>query len=491
MQYVSNGHTAMDDPYGFLRYPRQEARKEKVPQRVRHWREYVQVMPEQQATRQANRCMDCGTPCCHTACPVHNLIPEWNALVFNAHWQRAYRQLDSTNNFPEITGRICPAPCEHACTLRLAGSPVTIKSVELAIAERAWQQGWVRPETGRRRKNRRVAIVGSGPAGLACAQQLVRVGYAVTVLEKSDRVGGLLRYGIPDFRLEKSVLERRLAQLVAEGVEFRTGVHVGVNRTMDEVCARADAVVLACGTEQAREIRVPGCGLQGIHYAMPYLVQQNQRVAGIAIDPDALIDARGKEVVVIGGGDTGHDCVGTAIRQQARRVTQVQYHERPSRHTEVLDYWPEPVPQLHIADTDAEGCKRIWGWDTVAFDGDAGRVSCVLLQRLQWLQDSDGRWQKRPLREPPQRLPARLVLIAIGFAHPVHEGLLNELSLELDARGNVAADDKSYATSAEGVFTCGDMRRGQSLVVWAIREGRQCARAVDTYLSGYSELPYV
>lgn len=480
----------MDDPYGFLRYPRQEARKEPVPKRVRHWHEYVHVMPDRQATRQANRCMDCGTPCCHAFCPVHNLIPEWNSLVFNAHWQRAYRQLDSTNNFPELTGRLCPAPCEHACTLSLADHPVTIKAVELAIAERAWQRGWVRPRTSKRKKGRRVIVVGSGPAGLACAQQLVRVGYAVTVLEKADRPGGLLRYGIPDYRLEKTVLERRLTQLVAEGVQFRTGIHAGVTVPPGELCRSADAVVLACGAEQPRKVIVPGHDLYGIHYAMPYLEQQNRRIAGSVFDSDELIDARGKDVVVIGGGDTGHDCVGTAIRQGARQVTQVQYHERPPRHANVLSYWPGPVPVLRTADTDAEGCKRIWGWDTVAFDGHEDRVSCVLLQRLQWIKHKDGSWHKRRFHEPPRRLPAQLVLIAIGFAHPVHEGLVETMMLELDGRGNVMADSKTYETDAVGVFACGDTRRGQSLVVWAINEGRQCARSVDMHLSGYSDLPY-
>ncbi|GMQ84090.1 MAG: glutamate synthase subunit beta [Gammaproteobacteria bacterium] len=481
----------MDDPYGFLRYSRQEARKEPVPKRVRHWHEYVHVMPDRQATQQADRCMDCGTPCCHSYCPVHNLIPEWNSLVFNAHWRRAYRQLDSTNNFPEFTGRVCPAPCEHACTLTLADRPVTIKSVELAIVERAWQRGWVRPEICTRKKGKRVTVVGSGPAGLACAQQLVRVGYAVTVLEKADRVGGLLRYGIPDFRLEKAVLERRLAQLEAEGVKFRTGVHAGVTVQPGDIRRNADAVVLACGVEQPREVNVPGCDLGGIHYAVPYLKQQNRRIAGDVIDAGTLIDARGKDVVVIGGGDTGRDCVGTAIRQGARQVTQVQYHARPLLHANVLRYWPQPMPVLRIADTDAEGCKHIWGQETVAFDGREGRVSCVLLQRLQWKKCVDGTWHKDRLHEPPQRLPAQLVLIAIGFAHPVHEGMIETLALELDGRGNVAADSETYTTSTDGVFSCGDMRRGQSLVVQAINEGRQCARAVDMYLSGYSELPYL
>jgi glutamate synthase (NADPH/NADH) small chain len=481
----------MHDPYGFLRYPRQEARKEKVPKRVRHWHEYVPVMPDRQAARQANRCMDCGTPCCHSFCPVHNLIPEWNSLVFDAHWRRAYRQLDSTNNFPEFTGRVCPAPCEHACTLTLADCPVTIKSVELAIAERAWKKGWVPPVICNRKKGKRVTVIGSGPAGLACAQQLVRVGYAVTVLEKADRIGGLLRYGIPDFRLEKTLLERRLAQLVAEGVEFRTGIHAGVTMKPADILRNADALVLACGAEQPRQVNVPGHQLGGIHYALPYLKQQNQRIAGGAIDPEVLIDARDKDVVVIGGGDTGHDCVGTAIRQGARQVTQIQYHERPPRRANVLHHWPEPAPLLRIADTDAEGCKRIWGWDTVAFDGRGERVSCVLLQRLQWIKHTDGSWHKRHFHEPPQRLPAQLVLVAIGFAHAVHAGVVETMLLQLDGHGNVVADNETYATSVDGVFTCGDMHRGQSLVVWAIREGRQCARAVDIYLSGYSELPYV
>lgn len=481
----------MDDPYGFLRYPREVPRKEPVPQRVRHWREYVQPMRNGQLVRQASRCMDCGTPYCHAGCPVHNLIPEWNSLVSRTDWYHAWRQLDSTNNFPELTGRLCPAPCEDACTLTLSGSPVTIKSIELAIAERAWQEGWVQPHPARHQRRERVGVIGSGPAGLACAQMLARVGYHVTVFEKSDRPGGLLRYGIPDFRLQKSMLERRLAQLEAEGVVFRSGVQVGADLTADRLRQRYDAVVLACGAGQPREVSVPGHSLQGIHYAMPYLTQQNRYIAGARIEAAQRIDAQGKAVVVIGGGDTGQDCVGTAIRQGARRVTQVQYHDRPPERVDILAYWPDPAPVLRPTDTGEEGARRIWGYDTVAFDGNGGRVSAVRLQPVRWKHTANGRLEKQPADEPQQVLNAQLVLIAIGFAHPVHDALISDMGLALDARGNVLAPDTVYQTSIDGVFSCGDMRRGQSLVVWAIREGRQCARAVDCYLSGDSELPLV
>jgi glutamate synthase (NADPH/NADH) small chain len=478
----------MEDPAGFLKYPRKEARKQGAGQRVRHWHEYEQVMPHSQACCQATRCMDCGTPDCHSYCPVHNLIPDWNELVHDTQWRSAWLELESTNNFPEFTGRLCPAPCEDACTLRLTDSPVTIRSIELAIAEHAWEYGWVKPQRSARQLFRRVAVIGSGPAGLACAQQLARTGYRVTVYEKSNRIGGLLRYGIPDFRIEKRVLDRRLQQLQAEGVIFRTGVEVGVQLDIEELRRTAHAVVLACGSEMPRDIDVPGRQLDGIHFAMDYLVQQNRRIAGDHDAHASVITAYDKDVVVIGGGDTGSDCVGTAIRQGARQVTQLQYHDRPPLHAEVRDYWPEHVQEWHETDHDAEGCRHVWGFDTVAFEG-LEYVNCLILRQLRWRRRAGGGWDKQVLPGRARQLPVQLVLLAMGYAHPVHRGLVESLGLKLDECGSVSALETDYQTSTPGVFSCGDMRRGQSLIVWAIREGRQCARAVDVWLSGSSELP--
>lgn len=481
----------MDDPHGFLKYSRLESGKERPPRRVRHWREYIRNMPGRQAVCQANRCMDCGIPYCHSYCPVHNQIPEWNTLVSEENWQSAWQQLDSTNNFPEITGRLCPAPCEDACTVSIADQPVTIRSLEKAIAEHAWQEGWVQPQRCKRRLVEHVAIVGSGPAGLACAQQLVREGYRVTVYEQADRLGGLLRYGIPDFRLEKRILDRRLKQLVAEGIQFHTGMKVGVTLELEELQRSNEAVVLACGCGQPRDVPVPGRELRGIYFALDYLSQQNHRIAGDIIETEAAILARDKDVVVIGGGDTGADYVGTAIRQGAKTVTQVQYHERPPECADILRYWPEPAPKLCITDIDAEGCQRIWGWDTIHFESLGGWVTSVRLQRLEWTERADGSLEKWLLPGQFLCLPAQLVLVAAGYACPLHAGLLEHSGLGLDTRGNVSASDIDYMTDAAGIFACGDMRRGQSLIVWAIREGRQCARAVDVWLAGCSDLPRV
>jgi len=481
----------MVDEKGFLHFRREPADKEFPAQRVHHWHEYEAIMPVAQACVQARRCMDCGTPGCHARCPVHNLIPDWNLLVSEQDWAAAWAQLEQTNNFPEFTGRICAAPCEPACTLSIGSQPVTIRSIELAIAEHAWQAGWVRPQRSRRRLFRRIAVVGSGPAGLACAQQLVRAGYRVTVYEQADRIGGLLRYGIPDFRLDKAVLERRLQQLEQEGVRFRPAAGIDSAQRLAALRRESHAVVLACGAREPRELDVPGSGLRGIYPALQYLEQQNRRVAGDAVLHHARIDARGKVVAVIGGGDTGSDCIGTALRQGATAVYQLQYHERPPPGVDNLLYWPEPLPVWHPSDHDEEGARHIWGYDTIACTGRHGTVRGLLLQRLDWRRGADGAWIRRRRPGPLRQLPVQLVLLAMGFRHTRHAGLVGEAGLGLDAHGHVAANAHDYRTTLDRVFSCGDMRRGQSLVVWAIREGRQCARAVDLALAGHSELPYL
>ena len=483
----------MHDPSAFLHIPRIEPPRQPARQRLRHWREYESLLPDAQSARQSDRCMDCGVPWCHSHCPVHNQIPEWNGLVSAADWHAAWEQLESTNNFPEFTGRLCPAPCEHACTLRLSGAPVTIRAIELAIIEQAWESGWVcpQPPTPTHGAPRRIAVVGSGPAGLACAQQLARAGHRVMVYERDERIGGLLRYGIPDFRLEKWVLDRRLEQLRAEGVRFCSNTRVGVDLDSDALRSSVDALVLACGSTEPRDVPVKGRGLAGVHFALDYLSQQNRRVAGAGFDGNTQIDARGLDVVIVGGGDTGSDCVGTALRQGAHSVTQIQYHAEPPTRGDVLEYWPEPVLERHADDHEAEGGQRLWGWATVGLGGERGKVFQVELQRLRWRRDNTGPWRRELIPETTQRLPAQLVLIAVGYQHPVHGDVIGGLGLRLDEHGNVAANDQDYRTSCDGVFACGDTRRGQSLVVWAIREGRQCAEAVDRYLTGASDLPRV
>ena len=485
----------MHDPSAFLHIPRVEPSRQPPGKRIRHWREYEALLPANRCAGQAARCMDCGVPCCHSHCPVHNQIPDWNGLIGDGDWRAAWEQLESTNNFPEFTGRLCPAPCEDACTLRLAGSPVTIRAIELAIIERAWKAGWVQPQPAvpeqAKARAARIAVVGSGPAGLACAQQLARAGHVVSVYERDAEVGGLLRYGIPDFRLEKWVLDRRLAQMRAEGVRFLTETQVGTNPRADELACDSDALVLACGSSEPRDVSVPGRDLDGIHFALDYLGRQNRRIGGAWPAPGVRMDARGLDVVVIGGGDTGSDCVGTAIRQGARSVTQIQYHLSPPHLGDVLMHWPEPVPELTPNDHDAEGNQRLWGWDTVDFSGRRGRVQSMLLQRLRWWRDEQGRWRRQPVSGQVRRLSAQMVLIAIGYRHPVHGDAITQLDLALDQRGNIAANDRDYCSSHGGVFACGDARRGQSLVVWAIREGRQCAASVDRRLRGRSDLPVV
>jgi glutamate synthase (NADPH/NADH) small chain len=470
----------MGKPTGFKEFARKTPGVEPIAERVRHYREFTSALPEDELGRQGARCMDCGVPFCHQGCPVNNNIPDWNDLVYRGRWKEASAALHSTNNFPEFTGRICPAPCEASCTLNLDDVPVAIKTVEQAIVERAWSEGRVRPDLSRLRTAKRVAVVGSGPAGLAAAQQLVRAGHAVVVLEKNAKVGGLLRYGIPDFKLDKAVIDRRVRQMEAEGVHFRTHAHVGVGVPVAELLDGFDAVVLAGGAGQPRDLAVPGRELAGIHFAMDFLTQQNQRVGDEPVVAADIL-ATGKRVVVIGGGDTGSDCVGTSIRQGARSVAQIEIMPRPPEKEDKPLSWPLWPNKLRTSSSHEEGCTRRWSVSTTAFRGENGRVVGLDCTEV------DGRFQ--PVAGSGFQLEADLVLLAMGFVHPVHAGLVDGLGLAKDGRGNVKADTDRYQTSNPKVFAAGDIRRGQSLVVWAIREGRQAARAVDEYLMGSSDLP--
>ncbi|WHZ18299.1 MAG: Glutamate synthase [NADPH] small chain [Rhodanobacteraceae bacterium] len=481
---------------GFLEFERQPEPVEAPAERKRHWHEFVRQMDDGIARKQAARCMDCGIPFCHHGCPVDNIIPDFNDLVYRGDWKRALDVLQSTNNFPEFTGRICPAPCEAACTLNIAGDPVGIKSIEHKIIDRGWEEGWVVPQPPARKTGKRVAIVGSGPAGLAAAQQLARAGHAVTVFEKNDRIGGLLRYGIPDFKLEKSHIDRRLEQMRAEGVAFRAGVYVGNPQdatgigqretiTSAQLAQDFDAVVIAGGAEAPRDLPVPGRELDGVHFAMEFLPQQNRINAGDTLNTQ--ITAAGKHVVVIGGGDTGSDCVGTSNRQGAASVTQFELLPQPPQQENKPLTWPYWPLKLRTSSSHEEGCRRDWSVATKRFNADGeGRVQSLTAVRLEW---KSGKMSEIPGSEFEIR--ADLVLLAMGFTSP-RASVLDAFGVDKDSRGNARAttdDEHGYRTSADKVFAAGDMRRGQSLVVWAIREGRQCARAVDEYLMGRSELP--
>ena len=473
----------MADPTAFLHVPRCEARHAPVAERLGHWGEFAIAPPAEEVARQASRCMDCGIPFCQSGCPVSNLIPDWNALVEAQDWQAAAERLHRTNNFPEITGRICPAPCEAACTLNLQDSPVTIKSIEAAIADRAWAEGWVKPSPARRGTGKRIAIVGSGPAGLACAQQLARLGHAPTVFEKADRPGGLLRYGIPDFKLDKAVVDRRIAQLEAEGVLFRTGMEVGVDVAVDRLLDDYHLLVLAGGAEAPRELPVPGRGLAGVHPAMDYLARQNRCSTG---HEESEISAEGLDVVVIGGGDTGSDCIGTAWRQGARSVTQLEIMPQPPAHENKALTWPHWPLKLRTSTSQEEGAAREWSVLTTGFDGHDGRVTALRCAHAGPVRLPGGRTGFEPLAGSDFTLPADLVLLAMGFAGPAPGGVVADCGVELGANGSVRADPGDYRTSRPRVLACGDMRRGQSLVVWAIREGRDCAAAVDAALRDMS-----
>ncbi len=478
----------MGKPTGFLEFQRRERGYAPVNDRLTHWREFVKPLPEDELRRQGARCMDCGTPFCHHACPVNNIIPDWNDLVFEGDARTALAVLHRTNNFPDVTGRVCPAPCEAACTLNLIEQPVTIKTIEHAIIERGWSEGWVEPQIATHRTGKRVAVIGSGPAGLACAQQLARAGHHVAVFEKAPRIGGLLRYGIPDFKLEKFVIDRRIAQMRAEGVEFHPNSHIGANVPVERLTREYDAIVLAIGAEVPRDLPVPGRDLAGIHFAMEFLPQQNRRVAGEKVPESESIMATGRDVLVIGGGDTGSDCIGTSNRHRARSVSQLEILPLPPDHEEKLLTWPDWPLKLRTSSSHEEGCARDFAVATKRFVGENGRVTGIDAVRVEWAREN-GRPVMREVAGSEFRIKTDLVLLAMGFIHPTHKGLVEKLGVALDGRGNVRATDQDYATSESKVFVAGDARRGQSLVVWAIREGRQCARAVDEFLMGHSDLP--
>jgi glutamate synthase (NADPH/NADH) small chain len=479
----------MADPKGFLRYTRETAPYRPVEERKRDWLEVHTHMPPERLQKQAARCMDCGVPFCHLGCPLGNIIPDWNDLVYRNKWHEALRRLHATNNFPEFTGRLCPAPCETACVLGINQPAVTIKQIEEHIIEYGFEKGWVQPEPPPVRTGKRVAVVGSGPAGLAAAQQLNRAGHWVTVFERADRIGGLLRYGIPDFKLDKKILDRRLQLMAAEGIDFQPGVNVGVDVTAKELLAAFDAVVLTGGSTIPRDLKVPGRELKGIHFAMEYLTQQNRVNAGDYIPPEQRITAEGKRVAIIGGGDTGADCLGTVIRQGAKEVYQIELMPKPPlERDELTQPWPTYPMILRTSSAHEEGGIREWSINTKWFEGDEhGNVRRLHAVRLEWYTDSSGRRQFREIPGSEFSLDVELVLLAMGFLHPQHDGLLDSLGVEYDERGNVKTIH--YATSVPSVFAAGDMRRGQSLIVWAISEGREAAHYVDKYLMGRTYLP--
>ena len=479
----------MGKPTGFMEIPRAERHYKPAGERIQHYREFTITPDDAEMSQQGARCMDCGIPFCHQGCPINNIIPDWNEMVHRGDWQKALEILHSTNNFPEFTGRICPAPCEAACTLNLTDQPVTIKSIECAIIDKGWELGLVKPQIPAQRSGKRVAVIGSGPAGLACAQQLARAGHEVVLYEKNDRIGGLLRYGIPDFKMEKHHIDRRIAQMQAEGVRFRPNSHIGTEISAQKILADFDAVVLTIGSEKPRDLEVAGRNdLKGVHFAMDFLRQQNKRVAGDTVSDDIAISAKGKHVVVIGGGDTGSDCIGTSIRQGAKSVVQIEILPKPPEKENKLLTWPLWPNKLRTSSSQEEGCERHWSVNTQSVTGKDGVIKQLNAVKVDWKQEG-GQWKMSEMPDTAFTLDADLVLLAMGFVHPVHAGLLDELGVERDGRGQIKANEKEYRTSVDKVFAAGDGRRGQSLVVWAIREGRQAACSVDEYLMGSSELP--
>jgi len=474
----------MGKPTGFLELDRADRAYRPVDERLSHYKEFVEPLSEAEVQAQGARCMDCGIPFCHNGCPVNNQIPDWNDLVYDGQWQKALLNLHSTNNFPEFTGRICPAPCEESCVLNINDDAVAIKTIECAIIDKGFENGWVKPEVPDTKTGKRVAIVGSGPAGMAAAQQLVRAGHNVVLFEKESRIGGLLRYGIPDFKMEKHLIDRRMEQMAAEGVEFRTNVNIGVDIKAADLVAEFDAVALTGGAEFPRDLPVTGRDLDGVHFAMEFLPQQNKRNAGDTIPDDISIRADGKKVLVIGGGDTGSDCIGTSNRHGAISVTQLEIMPEPPETEDKQLVWPDWPIKMRTSSSHQEGAERHFAASTMEFKGENGKVKQATISEVEWTAQGP-----KPIAGTEKTVDCDLVLLAMGFTGPVQDGMVTELGLDLDPRGNVFADDFSYKTSMDKVYTAGDMRRGQSLVVWAIREGRQCARAIDLELMGATELP--
>jgi len=479
----------MGSPMGFKEMRRQPPHRLPESERIKHWREFYQEWPEEKVREQGGRCMDCAVPFCHTGCPLGNIIPDWNDLVYHGRWKRALEVLNSTNNFPEFTGRICPAPCEASCVLNINQDPVTIEYIEKAIADRGFQEGWIKPEPPAVRTGKKVAVIGSGSAGLAVAQQLNRAGHTVTVFERDNYTGGLLTLGIPDFKLEKSIVQRRIDLMASEGIIFKTGVNVGLDLAVEDLVGRFDAVCLAMGSTQSRDLPIPGCELGGVHLAMEYLVQQNKLLAGEIIAPEERITAEGKHVVILGGGDTGADCLGTAHRQGADAVYQFELLPEPPMERRDDNPWPQWPVILRSSAAHEEGGIRDYSISTRSFSGSNGRVKKLHAVRLEWgPPDETGRPTMKEIQGSNFEIETELVLLALGFVHPEHEGLITDLGVELDARGNVAVDE-TFMSSIPGVFAAGDVHRGQSLVVWAIAEGREAAHYMDKYLMGRTQLP--
>ena len=474
---------------GFMEIDRIERDYEPVEDRIKHFKEFMVPLSPEKVSEQGARCMDCGIPYCHQGCPVNNLIPDWNDMVYSGKWRDALDLLHSTNNFPEFTGRICPAPCESSCTLNITDSPVAIKTIECSVVDRGWDEGWIKPQLPSKHTDKKVAVIGSGPSGLACAQQLARAGHAVVVFEKNARIGGLLRIGIPDFKMEKTLIDRRMAQMQSEGVEFRVNSNVGKNVSIENLNKEFDAIAFCGGSETPRNLPVPGRDLKGVYFAMEFLSQQNDRVSGKVVNADIEILAKGKKVLVIGGGDTGSDCVGTSNRQGAISVTQLELLDQPPEKENKALTWPNWPMKLRTSSSHQEGCERNWSVLTKSFEGKNGNVNKLNCVNVEWLKDSDGKMKMVEVEGSIFSFEADLVLLAMGFVHPIHEGLINDLKVNLTPAGNLDANEVKYQTSIKKFFAAGDSRRGQSLVVWAIKEGRQCAHSIDNFLMGSSELP--